>query len=53
MRYKVTQLLIGDVQRYTVQTREHWWSKWHYIMDGQYPRLFSNKELKKHFKVFK
>lgn len=36
---------MGEQYRYTVQQREHWWNKWHYIYDGRYPRLFTLAEL--------
>lgn len=46
MKYRVTPLLIGDMVRFTVETKNHWWNRWHYIFDGNYPRLFSSEELK-------
>lgn len=49
MRYKITPLLIGDCERFTVETKEHWWNRWHFIFDGKYPRLFSSEDLKKFF----
>lgn len=49
MRYKITPLLIGDCERFTVETKEHWWNGWHFIFDGEYPRLFSSEDLKKFF----
>ena len=42
---KITCLLLGDQYRYTVERKEHWYSKWHFIYDGQYPRLFKLTEL--------
>lgn len=32
--------------RYTIEHKEHWYSKWHFMMDCDYPRLFSAEELK-------
>lgn len=46
MKIKATRLLIGEAHYYVVQTKKHWWSRWHYIYDGAYPRLFTSlKEL--------
>lgn len=42
---KIHELIIGDEIRYTVEKKFHWWEKWHYIMDGSYPKLFSKEEL--------
>ena len=47
MKQKISELIIGDVLRYTVQTKKHWWSRWHFIMDGTFPRLFKADELVK------
>lgn len=47
MKRKITALILGDQIRYTVQKKDHWWNCWHYIYDGQYPRLFSLAELVK------
>ena len=48
MKYNINKLALGDgIIRYTVQTKKHWWNKWHYIMDGNQPQLFSREELKK------
>lgn len=45
MKTKLTSLIIGDCIRYTVQYKDHWWSRWRYVMDGRYPRLFKEEEL--------
>lgn len=45
MKQKITCLLIGESYRYTVQRKEHWWNRWHYIYDGSYPRLFELGDL--------
>ena len=42
---RIAGLIIGDVILYTVEKKFHWFERWHYIMDGPYPRLFSQKEL--------
>ena len=48
MKYRVTSLLISDMVKFTVETKNHWWwNKWNFIFDGKYPRLFSSEELKK------
>lgn len=52
MRTRISELIIGDSLRYTVEKKNHWWERWHYIMDGKYPRLFSQQELIK-FKMIK
>lgn len=44
MKYRVTSLLISDMVRFTVETKNHWWN---FIFDGKYPRLFNSEELKK------
>lgn len=46
MKVKVTRLLIGCSLYYLVQTRKHWWNRWHYVFDGSYPRLFTIEEVK-------
>ena len=51
MKYRITPLLIGDMERFTVKTKDHWWNRWHFIFDGSYPRLFSSEDLKKYFKI--
>lgn len=47
MKYRVTSLLISDMIRFTVETKNHWWNRWNFIFDGKYPRLFNSEELKK------
>lgn len=48
MKHKISMLALGDgMIRYTIQTKAHWWNKWHYIMDGNQPQLFREEELKK------
>jgi hypothetical protein len=42
---KISKLILGDTIRYTVEKKFHWWERWHYIMDGRYPRLFTKEEL--------
>jgi hypothetical protein len=39
------------MERFTVETKDHWWNRWHFIFDGSYPRLFSSEDLKKYFKI--
>ena len=47
MKHKINMLALGDsIIRYTVQVKEHWWNKWHYIMDGNQPQLFRRDELR-------
>lgn len=50
MRRKIIELYFGDGHhlsiRYIVRYKEHWWSRWHYLMDGRYPRLFTSEEIK-------
>ena len=54
MKYRVTSLLISDMVRFTVETKDHWWwNKWNFIFDGKYPRLFNSEELKKIIKNVK
>jgi uncharacterized membrane protein len=46
MKVRITSLYLGmGLVRYVVKRKEHWWCRWHYIMDGQHPRLFSKEEL--------
>lgn len=46
IRRKITGLYLGEgIIRYTVQNKFKWWQRWHYMMDGKYPRLFSAEEL--------
>lgn len=46
VRRKITALYLGEgIIRYTVQNKFRWWQRWHYVMDGNYPRLFSAEEL--------
>ena len=46
VRRKITALYLGEgIIRYTVQNKFKWWQRWHYMMDGNYPRLFSAEEL--------
>ena len=47
MKYRVTSLLISDMVKFTVETKNHQWNRWNFIFDGKYPRLFSSEELKK------
>lgn len=47
MKYRVTSLLISDMVKFTVETKNHWWNRWNFIFDGKYPRLFNSEELKK------
>lgn len=42
---RISCLLLGDCYRYTVERKEHWYNRWHYINDGQYPRLFTLAKL--------
>ena len=47
MKTRITALYFGDgIKRYLVEHREHWWQRWHYVMDGHYPRLFTWSEVK-------
>lgn len=44
---KITTLYLGEgIIRYTIEHKEHWYSRWHFMMDGSYPRLFNENELK-------
>jgi hypothetical protein len=46
IRRKITALYLGGgVIRYTVQNKFRWWQRWHYMMNGDLPRLFSAEEL--------
>lgn len=46
MKTRISKLYFGDgVIRYTIQHKEHWWQKWYFMMDGQYPRLFTSEEV--------
>lgn len=46
MKVRITSLYLGmGIIRYIVKCKEHLWCRWHYMMDGQYPRLFSKEEL--------
>lgn len=46
-KIRISKLYFGNgVIRYTLERKEHWWSKWHYMMDGNYPRLLSEDELR-------
>lgn len=46
MKTRISKLYFGKgIIRYTIEHREHWWQKWHYMMDGISPRLFSKEEL--------
>ena len=45
MKRKISCLLLGEQYRYIVQKKAHWWNRWHYILDGKYPRLFTLAEL--------
>ena len=47
MKRRIHEIIIGDALRYVVQTKWHWWEKWHYLMDGNQPRLFTKEELHK------
>ena len=40
MKRKITSLVIDNQIYYTVEKKKHWWNRWQYIYDGQYPRLF-------------
>lgn len=62
MKIKFMCFLFGEEYYYTVKIKEHWYSKWKYIYNGQYPRLFrldqlvgmhliSIEELDKYFKA--
>lgn len=47
MKTRLHKLYFGDgIIRYFVEQKAHWWSRWHYIMDGMLPRLFTKDELK-------
>lgn len=47
MKREITELYLGDCHcRYVIRYKKHWWSRWHYMMDGKYPRLFTKDELK-------
>lgn len=44
---RITALYFGEgIKRYLVEYRKHWWQRWHYVMDGRYPRLFTSEEIK-------
>lgn len=45
MKRRITSLVIGNQIYYTVERKKHWWNRWHYAYDGQYPRLFSLADL--------
>ena len=48
MKYRIYALYLDNgIVRFTVKTKEHWWNRWHYIYDGQYPRLFQEDELER------
>ncbi|MBQ0076814.1 MAG: hypothetical protein KBS69_06760 [Bacteroidales bacterium] len=47
MKREIAQIHLGcGLDRYVVRYKKHWWSRWHYIMDGGYPRLFTSEEIK-------
>lgn len=44
---KITALYLGEgIIRYIIEYKEHWYSRWRFMMDGSYPRLFNEDELK-------
>ena len=46
VKRRITELYLGNnIIRYTVENKFRWWQRWHFIMDGRYPRLFSREEL--------
>lgn len=46
IKRKITALYLGEgIIRYTVENKFRWWQRWHYMMNGNYPRLFSAEEL--------
>lgn len=46
MKVRITSLYLGmGIVCYVVERKEHWWCRWHYMMDGRNPRLFSKEEL--------
>lgn len=52
MKHKVTKLVLSTLPdgttliRYTLQTKDHWYSRWKFHMDGSMPTLFSKEQLK-------
>lgn len=43
---RISKLYFGEgIIRFTIEHKDHWYSKWHFMMDGKYPRLFSKDEL--------
>lgn len=46
-KIRISKLYFGEgIIMYTVEHKVHWYSRWHFMMDGNYPRLFSAEELK-------
>lgn len=44
---RISELYMGEgVIRYTIEHKDQWYSRWYFMMDGNYPRLFSSEELK-------
>lgn len=47
MKTRISKLYFGNgIHRYIIAYKEHWWSRWHYVMDGEHPRFFTFEELK-------
>lgn len=47
MKHRISKLYFGDgIHLYIIKYKEHWWSRWHYVMDGRCPRLFTEDDLK-------
>lgn len=47
MKTRISKLYFGNgIHRYIIAHKEHWWSRWRYVMDGKYPRLFTSEEIK-------
>lgn len=47
MKTRISKLDFGNgIHRYIIAHKEHWWSRWRYVMDEKYPRLFTSEEIK-------
>lgn len=44
---RISKLYFGEgIIRYIIEYKDHWYSKWHFVIDGDYPQLFSEENLK-------
>ena len=48
MKYRISKIKTNDnTIMYLVQYKPHWYSNYHHLFDGLYPRIFTQEDLTK------